>query len=46
MKRYLISTAIAAGLATPAVALEAADVLDTYADIAAADHSAAVAVRR
>jgi len=38
MKRYLISTAIAAGLATPAVALEAADVLDTYADIAAANY--------
>ncbi len=39
MKRYLLTTAIAVGLATPALAVETTDVLDTYADIAAANYS-------
>ena len=38
MKRYLLTTAIAVGLATPALAVETTDVLDTYADIAAANY--------
>ncbi|WP_420861346.1 imelysin family protein [Algirhabdus cladophorae] len=38
MKRYLLTTAIAVGLATPALAVETKDVLDTYADIAAANY--------
>ncbi|MFK7744096.1 MAG: imelysin family protein [Roseobacter sp.] len=38
MKRYLLTTAIAVGLATPALAVEATEVLDTYADIAAANY--------
>lgn len=39
MKRYLLSTAIIVGLAAPALAVEATDVLDTYADIAAANYA-------
>ena len=39
MKRYLLSTAIAFGVATPALAVEASDVLGTYADIAAANYA-------
>ena len=38
MKRYLFSTATAVGLATSALAVETTDVLDTYADIAAANY--------
>ncbi|EBA01875.1 lipoprotein, putative [Rhodobacterales bacterium HTCC2150] len=38
MKHYLLTTAIAVGLATPALAVETTDVLDTYADIAAANY--------
>ena len=38
MKRYLLTTAIAVGLASPAMAIEATDVLDIYADIAAANY--------
>jgi putative iron-regulated protein len=38
MKRYLLTTAIAVGLVTPAFAVETTDVLDTYADIAAANY--------
>ncbi len=38
MKRYLLTTAIAVGLATPALAVETTDVLDTYAEIAAANY--------
>lgn len=38
MKRYLLTTVIAVGLATPALAVETTDVLDTYADIAAANY--------
>jgi putative iron-regulated protein len=38
MKRYLLTTAIAVGLATPTLAVETTDVLDTYADIAAANY--------
>ena len=38
MKSYLLSTAIAVGLATPAFAVETTDVLDTYANIAAANY--------
>ena len=38
MKRYLFTTAIAVGLATSALAVETTDVLDTYADIAAANY--------
>ena len=37
MKRYLLTTTIAVGLAAPALAVETTDVLDTYADIAAAN---------
>ena len=39
MKRYLLSSAIAVGLVTPALAVETTDVLDTYADIAAANYA-------
>jgi putative iron-regulated protein len=39
MKRYLLTTAIAVGLATPALAVETTDVLDTYADIASANYA-------
>ncbi|KAJ01430.1 imelysin family protein [Sulfitobacter mediterraneus] len=38
MKRYLLTTAIAVSLAAPALAIETTDVLDTYADIAAANY--------
>jgi putative iron-regulated protein len=38
MKRHLLTTVIAVGLATPALAVETTDVLDTYADIAAANY--------
>lgn len=38
MKRYLLSTAMLAGLATPVFAVEPAEVLDTYSDIAAANY--------
>ena len=38
MKRTLLTTAIAVGLATPALAVETTEVLDTYADIAAANY--------
>jgi len=38
MKRYFLTTAIAVGLTTPALAVETTDVLDTYADIAAANY--------
>lgn len=38
MKRFLFSTAMAAGFATPVLAVETTDVLDTYADIAAANY--------
>jgi putative iron-regulated protein len=38
MKRYFLTTAIAVGLATPTLAVETTDVLDTYADIAAANY--------
>lgn len=39
MKRLPFTTAIAVGLATSALAVETTDVLDTYADIAAANYS-------
>ncbi len=39
MKRYLLSSAIAVGLVTPALAVETTDVLNTYADIAAANYA-------
>ncbi|WP_394182222.1 imelysin family protein [Yoonia maritima] len=43
MKRiYLISTALGLSLATPALAVEKADVLNTYADIAAANYDDAL----
>lgn len=38
MKRYLLTTAIAVSLATPTLAVETTDVLDTYANIAAANY--------
>ncbi|UWR12005.1 imelysin family protein [Sulfitobacter mediterraneus] len=38
MKCYLLTTAIAVSLAAPALAIETTDVLDTYADIAAANY--------
>ena len=38
MKRYLVTTAIAVGLATPALAVETTEVLITYADIAEANY--------
>lgn len=39
MKRIYLSAAIAAGLATTAFAVETTDVLETYADIAAANYT-------
>ncbi|PRY75460.1 putative iron-regulated protein [Yoonia maritima] len=43
MKRiYLLSTALGLSLATPALAVEKADVLNTYADIAAANYDDAL----
>ena len=40
---YLASTALCLALATPAFAVEATDVLDTYADIAAANYADSLA---